>query len=85
MLNVVKYLYKYVHKGHVCATIILESGIRHDESEQPRNGRQRNEIHEYLDHRYVSTVESCWRIFEFNLQYQYPPITKLQYHLPGSG
>ena len=81
--SVMKYLYKYVHKGHNPATIKLESGIRHDDSEQHRNNRQRNEIWEYLDSRYVSTIESFWRIFEFGLQHQYPLITKLQYHLHG--
>jgi len=79
--NVVKYLYKYVHKGHDHATIVLESGTRHDDSEQPRNDFQRNEIQEYLNCHYVSTVESYWWIFEFSLQHQYPPVTKLQYHL----
>ena len=56
--SVVKYLYKYVYKGHDRATIILESGVRYDDSEQPHKDRQRN-IQEYLDCRYVSAVESC--------------------------
>ena len=33
MRSVVKYLYKYVHKSHDRATIILKSGITHDDSE----------------------------------------------------
>ena len=37
--DVVKYLYKYLHKGHDRTTIILESGIRHDDSEQRSNDR----------------------------------------------
>jgi len=57
--SMVKYLYKYVHKGHNRATIIFESGTRHDDSEQPHSDRQRNENHEYLDCRYISAVESC--------------------------
>jgi len=81
--SVVKYLYKYVHKGHDRATIVLKSGTRHDDSKQRRNDFQTNEIQEHLDCRYVSAVESCWRIFEFTLQHQYPSVTKLQYHLPG--
>ena len=60
MCSVVKYLYKYVHKGYDRAIIVLESGTRHDDSEQPRNDFQRNEIQEYLECRYVSAVESCW-------------------------
>jgi len=42
--SVVKYLYNYVHKGHDRATIILESGTMHDDSEQPRNGIQKNKF-----------------------------------------
>ena len=61
------------------ATIIFESGITNDNSEQPHNDRQRNEIQEYMDCRYVSTIESCGWIFEFSLQHQYPLVTKLQY------
>ena len=76
-LCVVKYLYEYVHKGHDRAAIILESGITHDDSEQPRNDKQMNEIQEYLDCRHVYTIESCWWIFEFSLQHQYPAVTKI--------
>jgi len=54
--SVVKHLYKYVHKGYDCATIILESGITHNDGEQPRNDRQENEIQEYLDCRYVFAI-----------------------------
>jgi len=51
MRSVAKYMYKYVHKGHDRATIVLKSGTRHDESEQPHNDFERNEIQEYLDYR----------------------------------
>ena len=61
--SVVKYLYKYVHQGHDCATIVIEGNTRHHYSEQPQQHREMNEIQEYLDCRYVSIVESCWQIF----------------------
>ena len=65
------------------ATIIFESGITNDNSEQPHNDRQRNEIQKYLDCRYVFDVESCQQIFEFSLQHQYSVVQKFQYHLLG--
>ena len=38
--SMVKYLYKYVHKCPDHATIILESGTKHDDSEQPQSDRK---------------------------------------------
>ena len=59
MHSAVKYLYKYVYKGHDHATIILKSSIIHHDIEQARQHRQRNEIKEYLGCRYISIVDSC--------------------------
>ena len=81
--SVIKYLYKYIHKGHDRATIVIEGINGGNDIDQPRQYGGRNEIKEYLDCRYVSAIESCWRIFEFSLQHQYPSVQKLQYHLPG--
>jgi len=55
----------------------------HHDSEQSGPHREGDEIQEYLDYHCISTVESCWRIFEFSLQHQYPSVQKLQYHFPG--
>ena len=65
--SVIKYLYKYVQKGHDHATIVIEGNIKHCDSERPRPHRERNEIQEYSDCRYVSVIESYLRIFEFSL------------------
>ena len=81
--NMVNYLYEYVHRGHDHDTIVIKGNTTHRDSEQSQPYREGNEIQEYLDCRYVSAVESCWRIFEFSLQHQYPSVQKLQYHLPG--
>ena len=75
--SVIKYLYKYVHKGHDRATIVIEGNTTHCDSEHSRPHREGDEIREYLDYRYVSAEESCWWIFEFSLEHQYPSIQKL--------
>ncbi|XP_075640552.1 uncharacterized protein LOC142612333 [Castanea sativa] len=31
--------------------------------------------------KYISTSEACWRIFEFPIQFRYPPIERLNFHL----
>jgi hypothetical protein len=40
-----------------------------------------NEIKRYVDARYVSSIEACWRIFGFPLHEQYPTTKRLQCHL----
>ncbi|KAG8377386.1 hypothetical protein BUALT_Bualt08G0027600 [Buddleja alternifolia] len=40
-------------------------------------------IKQYLDCRYVSAIEACWRIYEFDLQKHYPTVERLEYHLPN--
>ena len=68
----VKYLHKYVYKGHdrTCIAVTNE------------NNEGQDEIQEYLDARYVSACEASWRIFQFSLHHQYPAVQRLQLHLP---
>ena len=42
-----------------------------------------DEIRRYLDARYVSASESCWRIFGFSLHSEWPNTVRLQVHLPN--
>ena len=72
-ITAVKYLFKYVYKGHDRATIQL---INHEGSEEI------DEISQYLDSRYVSAAESSWRIFGFRMHQHSPSVTRLQLHLP---
>jgi flagellar biosynthesis GTPase FlhF len=63
----VKYLYKYVYKGHDKSVIQLT--------------RDNDEITKYLDSRYVSSIEASWRLFSFDLHYINPTIYRLAIHL----
>ncbi len=60
-IAVVKYLYKYVYKGH-------------DRAEGTINVN--DEIQQYLDSRYVSSSEACWRILGFKMHNQYPTVER---------
>ncbi|XP_074361953.1 uncharacterized protein LOC141702153 [Apium graveolens] len=66
----IKYLFKYINKGPDRATAVVETTI------------ERDEIKAYLDCRYISACEACWRIFQFNINYRYPSVERLPFHLP---
>ena len=70
-IQAVKYLYKYIYKGHDRTSISIQWD--HD--------TPIDEIREYLDSRYVSACEACWRIFQFPLHHHYPSVQRLQLHL----
>ncbi len=78
-IYVVKYLFKYIYKGHDRATVVIEW------VENPIDGQQieRDEIQEYIDARYVSASEAVWRIFKMKLHGRFPAVQKLQVHLPN--
>ena len=42
-----------------------------------------DEIKTYLDCRYISATEACWRIFQFDIHYRQPVVERLPFHLPG--
>jgi len=72
----VKYLYKYIYKRHDIAAITIEPItknviIDHDE------------IHNYIEARYVGPVEACWRILSKKLQDKSHAIMRLPVHLPN--
>ncbi len=62
----VKYIHKYVYKGHDRATLEVHKN---------------DEVAQYLDARYISAIEACWRIFEFNMHAEQPPVYRLPVHL----
>lgn len=71
-ISAVKYLYKYIYKGHDRATVVM----------QDVDGLV-DEIKSYLDARYVSSSEAVWRIYGFDLHREKPDVQRLQVHLPG--
>ena len=76
----VKYLYKYVYKGHDRASIMIDNDT--DEGGDQPQPEVVDEIKQYLHAHYVSPCEACWRIFNFPLYDLHPPVQRLQLHLP---
>ena len=67
-LKSVKYLFKYVHKGHDRASLDMRRGP--------------DEIEAHLDARYVGPAEACWRLFGFPLHGMSHHVERLAVHLP---
>jgi hypothetical protein len=76
----VKYLFKYVYKGHDCATVEIS---RQSDNATERNVVEVDEIKKYLDCRYVFASKVAWCIFKFDMQERFPVVKRLQYHLPN--
>ena len=67
-VKAVKYIFKYVYKGHDRTT--MEFGTCVDE------------IKQYLDSRYVSSCEANWRLYFFEMHDHEPSVLRLGVHLP---
>uniref|UniRef100_A0AC35GIV3 Helitron helicase-like domain-containing protein n=1 Tax=Panagrolaimus sp. PS1159 TaxID=55785 RepID=A0AC35GIV3_9BILA len=71
-IKAVKYLYKYIFKGHDSAAIkIVDGTVVYDECES------------FLDSRYMGAAEACWRILGYELHGQSHSIMRLPVHVPG--
>ena len=66
-IKAIKYIYKYVYKGHDCTTMQF--------------GTCQNEVQLYLDARYISSYESGWRIYKFHMHKESPNVRHLQVHV----
>ncbi|GAA0187539.1 hypothetical protein LIER_34827 [Lithospermum erythrorhizon] len=73
-IRVMKYLYKYVYKGHdkIAFQITPE-----------REGQGNDEIRNFQTARWVSPVEVVWRLYGFPLNGMYPSVIQLPIHLPN--
>ena len=69
----IKYLFKYVNKGHdrVTASFYF-SGVDCCD-----------EIKMYYDCRYLFACEAAWRIFSFDINYRESSVKRLSFHLEG--
>ncbi|XP_058727025.1 uncharacterized protein LOC131598443 [Vicia villosa] len=75
----IKYLFKYINKGSDrISPVIVPS-----DSTNRRGDKNIDEIKQYLDCRYVSPSEACWRIFSYSIHGRKPVVERLFFHLEG--
>jgi len=75
----IKYLFKYINKGYDRITAAIVS----PKVEGDLKIQNIDEVKHYLDCRYVSPCEACWRIFSFPIHGRTPVVERLYFHLPN--
>lgn len=73
-VKLVKYMYKYIYKGHDKVSFQLGTVSGHEEID---------EIKQFQDGRWIGSCEAVWRIYGFCLYYMIPAVYTLQVHLEG--
>ena len=68
-VQAVKYIHKYVFKGSDQTTVAISETS--------------DEIKQHLHGRYIGPTEAAWRLFEFSIHEEKPPVIHLAIHLPG--
>ncbi|GJT86156.1 DNA helicase [Tanacetum coccineum] len=82
----IKYLFKYISKGtdRIIARVSKSNSPSVNNDTAASTSRPHvvvDEIKNYLDARYISPHEACWRIFEFEIHYREPAVQLLAVHL----
>ncbi|GKC26763.1 DNA helicase, partial [Tanacetum coccineum] len=82
----IKYLFKYISKGtdRIIARVSKSNSPSVNNNTAASTSRPHvvvDEIKNYLDARYISPHEACWRIFEFEIHYREPAVQLLAVHL----
>ena len=72
-IKAVKYLYKYIYKGHDQTSFNID---------KPDADGNIDEIKRFIDARWITPPEAMWRIFGFNLSEMHPSVLQLPLHLP---
>ncbi|XP_035539697.1 uncharacterized protein LOC118344048 [Juglans regia] len=71
-ITAVKYLYKYIYKGHDRIAFNLVS---------EQNNQQIDEIQQFQSARWIAPPEAMWRIYGFVVNEMYPAVYSLHLHL----
>ncbi len=79
-IRAIKYLFKYVYKGHDRTTVEIS---HQNDNATKGNVVEADEIKKYFNCHYVFASEVAWHIFKFDMHERFPAVKHLQYHLPN--
>ncbi|XP_048497985.1 uncharacterized protein LOC125496539 [Beta vulgaris subsp. vulgaris] len=74
-IKAVKYIYKYVYKGHDKISFAVSN---------QENPKPVDEIAQFQIAQWVSPCEAAWRLYLFDLFEMYPSVLPLQVHIPNA-
>nr|GEU65446.1 putative PIF1 DNA helicase/replication protein A1-like protein [Tanacetum cinerariifolium] len=87
--SLVKYLFNYLNKGPDHATVVIEGQTNHKNDNNNSRTPYRlilhheDEIEQYLNCRYISACEACWKLLGFELHYRSIAVERLPFHEEG--
>ena len=85
-VRAVKYLYKYIYKGNDMITAEItqhQSSQQQSDQSAVEQTTVIDEISNYVNARFITPQEACWRIFHYPLHNRSPAIQRLSVHLEG--
>jgi len=68
-IQAIKYIHKYIYKGSDQSAVQVLS--------------EKDEVKRYLNGRYIGPTEAMWKLFEFKVHEELPPVIHLSINLPG--
>ncbi|CAK8571114.1 unnamed protein product [Lathyrus sativus] len=75
----IKYLFKYINKGSDRISVVIQTS----DNTTCANKNHIDEIKQYIDCRYISPSEACWRIFVYSIHGRKLAVERLYFHLEG--
>ena len=80
----IKYLFNYINKGSDQSTVTIQSMPPGSNIQEQReeNSEVINEIQNFIQKRYVGSMEAMWHIFGYGLCEKIPAVERLTVHLP---
>ena len=77
----IKYVYKYIYKGHDKAFIALKKHEFEEKQSNEQKVQYVTECDDFIQCRYFGAAEACWKIFKFRMGNQKPKVKALPVHL----
>lgn len=79
----IKYLFKYINKGSDSTMFVFSHRTSEKTEAHTASDGGIGEVMQYIKSRYLSTCESFWRLYGFEIHGRSPSVERLIVHLPN--